>query len=248
MGPVPEFRPCVLIPTYDNPRTIRDVVERARGALSDVLVVDDGSHAEAREELERIAKDGLAMVVHRDTNGGKGAAVKTGFRALTERGYTHALQIDADGQHDLGDAERFLELGRADPDALVLGQPIFDGSAPLGRRIGRRITIFWTRVEGGRSIGDPMCGYRLYPLAHAVPASEGTGDRMDFDPEIAVRIVWRGARALHVPTRVHYERGGVSHFSLWRDNWLISKMHSRLMWRKMSALFLGRRALAASTR
>lgn len=246
---VPPFRPCILVPTYDNPRTVRDVVRRAREHLTDIVVVDDGSGPEGRTVIEAIGREGLARVTHRARNGGKGAAVKTGFAFAYELGYTHALQLDADGQHALEDVPRFLEAARAEPSALVLGQPRFDASAPLGRRIGRQITIFWTWVEAGSVIGDAMCGFRVYPLEAALRAAASSGDRMDFDPEIAVRIAWAGAPVIRIPTRVRYvsrDEGGVSHFSLGLDNWLISKMHTRLVWHRICCAILRRPLVAKS--
>ena len=241
------FRPCILIPTYDNPRTVRRVVERVRAHLPEVVVVDDGSGPEHRAIVASLGHEGLAHVTHRTRNGGKGAAVKTGFEVATGLGYTHALQVDADGQHALGDIPRFLALAQAQPDALVLGQPRFDDTAPLGRRIGRKISLFWTWAEAGSAIGDAMCGFRVYPLSSALEASRRTGDRMDFDPEIAVRIAWTGAPILQVPTAVRYvarEAGGVSHFKPWLDNWLISTMHTRLMWERVMTTLFGRRTAA----
>lgn len=237
------FRPCILVPTYDNPRTIRDVVARVREHLPDVVVVDDCSGPEGRAAVESLGRDQLARVTRRTTNGGKGAAVKTGFAFARELGFTHALQVDADGQHALEDVPRFLEIARENSTALILGQPRFDASAPLGRRIGRQVTIFWTWVEAGSAIGDAMCGFRMYPLDVALRVCGETGDRMDFDPEIAVRIAWAGAPVVHLPTQVHYvsrEAGGVSHFKLGLDNWLISKMHTRLVWRRVISFFFRR--------
>jgi glycosyltransferase involved in cell wall biosynthesis len=238
-----DFRPCILIPTYENPRTIRGVVERVRPFLAEVVVVDDASGPEGRAAVEQLGRDGLAHVTHRAVNGGKGAAVKTGFSFARSLGFTHAVQVDADGQHALEDIPRFLAAAKAEPSALVLGQPRFDGSAPIGRRIGRRISIFWTRLEAGRDvIGDPLCGFRVYPLETAIRAS-AAGDRMDFDPEIAVRIAWTGAPVVRIETSVRYldaSEGGVSHFLVWRDNWLIARMHARLMTAKVRAFFLRR--------
>ncbi|MFO0627053.1 MAG: glycosyltransferase family 2 protein [Polyangiales bacterium] len=225
------FRPCGLVPTYDNPATVREVVTRLRAHLDDVLVVDDGSGPEARAVLEALAREGLARVHHRAQNGGKGAAVKTGLALARDLGFTHALQVDADGQHALDDAPAFLEAARAQPDALVLGAPVFDESAPRARMRARQITIFWTNFEAGAGvITDPMCGFRVYPVAAALAAG-ARGDAMDFDPEIAVKMVWRGAPVVNLPTRVRYvsrAEGGVSHFRLVRDNALISWMHTRL--------------------
>lgn len=226
------YRPCVLIPTYNNPATIRDVVTRARRHVPDVVVINDGSGPEARAVLDALAAEGAALVHHRGANGGKGAAVKDGLTVAAERGFTHALQVDADGQHDLDDIPKLLEASRASPEALVLAAPVFDESAPKARRMGREITRFWTNVEaGGPVIHDPMCGFRVYPVA-AARATHTRGDAMDFDPEIAVRLVWAGTAVINVPTRVRYiprEQGGVSHFRMVRDNALISWMHTRLM-------------------
>ena len=227
------FRPCVVIPTYDNPNTIRRVVDGVRAKLAEVVVVDDGSAEECRERIDALGREKLAHVVRRPVNGGKGAALKTGFDAARALGYTHALQVDADGQHDLGDLDRFLGVSRDNPTALVLGYPVFDESVPRGRLIGRQITIFWTRLETfGRAITDPMCGYRVYPLESAVKACRGTGNRMDFDIEIAVRMVWSGVPTVNLPTRVRYYgkgEGGVSHFHMWKDNCRISWCHTRLV-------------------
>jgi glycosyltransferase involved in cell wall biosynthesis len=238
------FAPCILIPTYDNPNTVRDVVLRVREHLPHVVVIDDGSGPKGRSAVESVGQEGLAHVFHREKNGGKGAAVKSGFAFARELGFTHALQVDADGQHALDDIPRFLEIAKSAPDALILGEPEFDESAPIGRKIARKITVFWTNREtGGRFIHDPMCGFRVYPLETALRVASPCGERMDFDPEIAVRIAWTGAPVMNVPTRVRYisrAEGGVSHFKLFLDNWLIARMHSRLMWHRVSCLILGR--------
>ena len=117
-----EFRPCVLIPTYDNPNTIATVVTAVRSYLSDVIVVDDQSHEPAAAQIAALADAGLAHVVRRPHNGGKGAAVKTGLAHAQALGFTHAVQIDADGQHALADIPRFLSAARKYPTALVLCQ------------------------------------------------------------------------------------------------------------------------------
>ncbi|MBN8614365.1 MAG: glycosyltransferase family 2 protein [Deltaproteobacteria bacterium] len=237
------FRPCILVPTYDNPRTIRDVVVAVRALCPHVVVVDDASGSENQAAVEALGKEGLAITTRRAKNGGKGAAVKTGFELARQHGFTHALQVDADGQHALDDIARFLEIGASRPDACVLGQPIFDETAPTHRMFLRRVTIFWTRREvGDDRVGDPLCGFRLYPIEAAL-ATRTPGDRMDFDPEIVVRLAWADVPFVHVPTKVRYfttAEGGVSHWRAFEDNWLIAKMHTRLMWRRSMHLFLRR--------
>ncbi len=240
-------RICGLVPTYDNPLTVRAVVERLRAHLPDVLVVDDGSAEPGRRAVEALARDGLARAVRREANGGKGAAVKTGFAAARELGFTHALQVDADGQHDLDDVPRFLEAARANPAALVLGRPVFDASAPGVRRRGRLVSRFWTDLEtGGRVIQDPLCGFRVYPLDAALRAN-ARGDHMEFDAEIAVRMIWLGTPVVNLDTRVRYvppEAGGVSHFQMFRDNVRISWSHTRLCTLALLRVATGRRLRA----
>ncbi len=238
------FAPCALVPTYDNPRTVRGVVERLRRHDLPVVVVDDGSGAEGRRAAAALGDDGLAHVVRRERNGGKGAAVKDGFRVARNLGFTHAVQVDADGQHDLDDVPRFLAAAREDPGALILGRPVFDGTAPSARRRGRLVSRFFTDLEtAGRRIDDPLCGFRVYPLEAALRA--GTrADRMDFDAEVAVRMVWAGCRTVNLDTRVRYlsaDEGGVSHFRMFRDNVRISLAHTRLCTLALLRLATGRR-------
>jgi glycosyltransferase involved in cell wall biosynthesis len=233
---------CALIPTYDNPTTIAQVVEGVRRHLSDILVIDDGSAEPARRVLTDLAAAGDCSLLVRPQNGGKGAALWDGLSWAKEHGYDYALAIDADLQHDSVDIPRFL--ARIDPrPTLVLGAPVFDDSAPAIRRFGRQISVFWVMVETlSRKIGDPLCGYRVYPVAAAL-ATGARGRGMDFDPEIAVRLVWAGVTVEHVTTHVFYPPGGVSHFRGFADSMLIARLHTRLclegLWR------LARRALRA---
>ena len=226
------FLPWAVIPTYDNPATVRGVVEAVRRHLPRILLVDDGSGAAGRAACDAIERDGLARLVRRPQNGGKGAAVKTGFAEAKGLGASHALQIDADGQHDPADIPRFLEEARSHPEALILGRPVFDESQPRARALARKLSIFWVRVEtGGRHIDDPLCGFRVYPLDAALSA-DARGDHMEFDLELPVRMVWSGVVVRNLPTRVRYlgrEEGGVSHFRLFRDNARITGLHTRLV-------------------
>lgn len=226
-----EVRFCGLVPTYDNPRTVREVVTALREHVGRVVVVDDGSANEGREVVDALARESVAEVVRHTVNRGKGAAVKSGLRWASERGFSHVVQIDADAQHDVADVPKFVAVARERPEALVTGQPVFDETVPAARLHARKISKFWVDVEVGRGvIADPLCGFRVYPV-EATLALKIHGDAMDFDPEVAVRLAWSGVPVINLPTRVRYissEEGGVSHFRLGRDNALISAMHSRL--------------------
>ncbi len=226
------FRPCILIPTYDNPVTIRGVVEHARRYLPDILVIDDGSHAEARAACEALAREGLCVVHHHPENRGKGAAVKTGFQLARERGFTHAVQVDADGQHALERIPDFLALAAREPDTLILGRPSYDRTLHRGRYLARQVTRFWNYLEVlGPTIGDSMCGFRVYPIEAAL-AARTRGDRMDFDVEIPVRMVWNGVKVRNEPVPVRYllpEQGGVSHYQTFWDTARISWTHTKLV-------------------
>ena len=238
------FSPCAVIPTYDNPDTVRDVVLAVREHLP-VIVVDDGSAEAGRAAVAAIGAEGLAQVHHRAQNGGKGAAVTTGFELARDAGYSHALQVDADGQHALDDIPGFLEAARAQPEALVLGAPVYDETAPKGRLVGRQITRFWTNIETyGRVIDDPMCGFRVYPVGPACEVAPRCGMRTDFDIEVAVRLVWTGLPVVNLPTQVRYHEDGVSHFDMVWDNVRISWMHTRLVltsWVRLPTLLWTRR-------
>ena len=175
--------------------------------------------------------------------GGKGEAVMIGLRAAAARGFSHALQIDADGQHDASDIPRFLAAADANREAVVAGYPVFDASAPRGRRIARWLTHVWVWIETlSFTIRDSMCGFRVYPLDPVIKLAAGTrmGRRMDFDPEIVVRMAWSGVPVINLETRVRYlspEQGGVSHFRMLRDNLLISWMHTRMALRLLALVW-----------
>jgi glycosyltransferase involved in cell wall biosynthesis len=177
-------------------------------------------------------ESGWLTLLNRAENGGKGAAVIDGFNAAKGLGFTHALQIDADGQHNTNDIPRFLEAGRLNPDAMILGQPVFDESVPKIRLYGRRITNLLIAIDTlSLTITDGMCGFRLYPLAAVdkLISTAQIGRRMDFDIDIVVRLYWQGVEAINIPTAVHYPYDGVSHFRLWHDNVMISRTHAQLL-------------------
>jgi glycosyltransferase involved in cell wall biosynthesis len=224
---------CVLIPVYDHGETLAAVLDALGPFGLPGLVVDDGSHAPTRDVIDKLPTAYPWVAVERfPENRGRGAALRHGYQTAALRGFSHAVQVDADGQHDVADVPRFLAEARARPDALVLGRPMFDHSAPRSRRYGRELSRFWVNVETwSRAIGDPLCGFRCVPLEPMVRllARAPLGDRMEFDPELAVRWVWNGGRVVNVPTRVVYPPGGRSHFRLVGDNARITWMHTRLV-------------------
>ncbi|HJW10420.1 MAG TPA: glycosyltransferase family 2 protein [Albitalea sp.] len=244
------FDAAVVIPVYNHGVTAVRMVQAVRQLGLKCIVVDDGSDAQCAATLAII---GTQPGVHRlrlAENQGKGGAVMAGLRLALERGHTHAVQIDADGQHDPNDIPAFLALARAQPDAVICGCPVYDASVPRGRLIGRYLTHVWVWINTlSLDIRDSMCGFRVYPLASVVALidSEPIGQRMDFDTEVLVRLHWRGVKVVNRPTRVTYPVDGISHFRMWRDNVLISRMHTRLffgMARRLPML-LWRRVRAA---
>lgn len=222
--------PCALIPVYNHPSTIAAVCSQLQGLGLPVLLVDDGSDAECAAVLDQLKAAGhqLLRLAH---NQGKGAAVRAGLAHAERLGYSHALQVDADGQHALEDLPSFLSAMRAQPEALVIGYPHYDDSVSRLRFYGRYATHIWVWINTlSLDIRDSMCGARIYPLAAVNPllAEHSCGDRMAFDTEVLVRWHWRRGAVVNLPVHVHYPEGGVSHFNLWRDNLQISAMHARL--------------------
>ncbi len=243
------FHPIALIPVYDHESCLADIVAALRAKGLFVLLVDDGSHASCAREAARVAAStpGVFHVRHAE-NGGKGAAVVTGFETAANLGFTHVLQIDADGQHDLGAVNTFLEAGRALPKAMICGTPVYDDSVPVARLNGRKISNWWVHVNSlSTAVDDALCGFRVYPLAAVLPLlkREHVGKRMDFDVEILVRLLWQGTIIENRPVHVTYPQDGVSHFDMVKDNVKISLMHARLffgMLRRLPKLLLRKAA------
>ena len=232
------FQPLVLIPVYNHEGAIGDVVRNVLAHGQHCLLVDDGSSPACAAVLDELAKQQDVHLLRLPQNLGKGGAVMAGFREAARLGATHALQIDADGQHDTGDIPAFIDDARRHPDAVVCGVPRYDASVPKARLYGRYLTHAWVWINTlSLDIRDTMCGFRVYPLAPvlALIDAENLGSRMDFDTEVMVRLHWRGVRIVERPTRVTYPQDGVSHFDVWRDNLHISRMHAKLffgmLWR-----------------
>jgi len=227
------MKTCLIIPVYNHEHAIPAVLARLKPYGLPCLLVNDGSSVLCTQVLADLAAqqaDWLTLL-ERPHNGGKGAAVIDGFRQAIAQGYTHAIQIDADGQHDVDDIARFLQQSAINPQAMILGNPRYSADAPKGRVYGRQFTNLWIWINtGSLSIADGMCGLRLYPLAAVATLLDSTTlvEGMAFDIDIVVRLYWQGVAAINIPTQVHYPQDGVSHFNMWRDNLLISKTHARL--------------------
>jgi glycosyltransferase involved in cell wall biosynthesis len=161
------MKPCIIIPVYNHEHAIAKVIAQLKPYAIPCLLINDGSSSACLKVLENCARQETTWVtlLNRDENGGKGAAVIDGFKAAKRLGYSHAIQIDADGQHNIDDIPRFLNAGKLNPEAMILGQPLFDESAPKSRLYGRRLTNLWIAINTlSLAIADGMCGFRLYPL------------------------------------------------------------------------------------
>ena len=238
----------VLIPSFNAGPRLADTVHGALAHWRPVWVVVDGSTDGSADSVEQLAaRDADVRVIRRARNGGKGAAIETGVAAALEAGFTHVLAMDSDGQHPAGHVPQFMAESQAHPAALVLGRPVFGPEAPLARLQGRKLSIGLARLEIlGPGIDDPLFGFRVYPAAALQRAFRATrrGRGFDFDPEMAVRLVWAGVPTVNLPAPCRYlakEDGGVSHFRYVRDNVKLIWLHTRLLtqlllWRWVSVL------------
>ena len=234
MNPSPSH--LVILPTYNTGPRLRDVVVEVLRVWQPVLVVVDGSTDGSERALLELAKAEPSLtVLILPVNAGKGAAVLAGARAATARGFTHALVMDADGQHPAGSIGEFMAASQLQPDAMVLGRPIFPDNIPAERLHGRKLSVGLVHLELlGAGVADPLFGFRVYPLAPliAVLGPRRGGRRYDFDTEAAVRLVWAGVPPVNLAAPVRYfsrAEGGVSHFHYLRDNVTLVWMHTRLI-------------------
>ncbi|PKH23699.1 acyltransferase [Enterobacterales bacterium CwR94] len=226
------FSPCVVIPCYNHGAMMASVLARLAPCGLPIVIVDDGSDSATQQQLTALAASSPHVrLIRQPTNGGKGEAVLQGLRAAAEAGYSHGVQVDADGQHAIEDIPALLALAAQQPEALISGQPLYDDSIPRSRLYGRWVTHVWVWIETlSLSIKDSMCGFRVYPIAPTLALAErvALGKRMDFDTEVMVRLYWQGHPSVFLPTRVTYPADGLSHFDALKDNLRISWMHTRL--------------------
>lgn len=237
---------CIVVPVYNHQTAITTVVDQLKTFSLPCFLINDGSSAECSAVLNQIAEQQSNwLTLHeRAENGGKGAAVIDGFNLAIQQGYSHAIQVDADGQHNLQDIEKFLQLSQKHPQRMILGKPEFDQSVPKKRLYGRQFTNLWIWINTlSLAIADGMCGFRCYPLSaiEQLLKSTAIGQRMDFDIDIVVRLYWQGVDTVNVPTQVQYPLDGVSHFKMLQDNVMISRKHAQLffaMWLRLPKLLM----------
>ncbi len=231
----PSSTHLVLIPCYNPGARVVDMVRQVRQQWTPVWVVVDGSTDNSTQLLQQLAaQDAGLKVIVQPVNGGKGSAVLRGITEALAAGYTHALTMDADGQHPAEMVAHFMARSIAEPRALILGKPVFDASAPALRVNGRKISNSWANLETlGAGVGDSLYGFRVYPMheLQTVMLRSRWMRRFDFDPEVAVRLCWEGLKPINIDAPVKYfnaGEGGVSHFNYLRDNLLLTWMHTRL--------------------
>lgn len=231
MMPASTFKPCAIIPVYNHHQKIGAVLQRLNDFNLPCIVIDDGSHSLCAEVLNKLSQQHAWITLIRlAENAGKGTAVCEGLRVAFNSGYSHALQVDADGQHDLNDVPAFLTQAQQFPTAVISGWRSY-ADMPRGRSSGRKLTDFWVCINTlSKQIKDSMCGYRLYPLAATLQLLDRkkVGARMDFDTDMLVQLYWQGLSVKNIPTKILYQDDIPSHFDILKDNVRISWMHTRL--------------------
>ncbi|MGH8278854.1 MAG: glycosyltransferase family 2 protein [Gammaproteobacteria bacterium] len=226
------FKPCAVIPVFNHHAGLERIVTALRGNGLPVILVDDGSDSATKQVLKHLVDtDPQVECLTLPQNRGKGVAAMTGMAQAGKRGFSHALNLDADGQHDLADIPALLLHAQRHPEHLISGVPRYDDTVPAVRFYGRYLThlLVWLHTLS-LQLRDSMCGFRVYPLFPSLELAKHAriGPRMDFDTDIMTRLYWAGTESLFLPTRVRYPADGISHFRLWRDNGRMAWLHLRL--------------------
>lgn len=219
---------AVVIPTYNNDRTLGGVIAGVRRYCADIFVVNDGSTDRTAEVLA--STEGIRTIAYA-RNRGKGYALRRGLRAAREAGFRYALTIDSDGQHYPDDIARFIERIERRPDTLLIGaRNLTADNMPARNTFANRFSNFWYLVETGRRLEDTQSGFRLYPLRR-LGRLRSLCSRYEFEVEVIVRAAWRGVEVENIPVRVYYAPDGerVSHFRPLRDFTRISLLNSVLV-------------------
>ena len=232
------YKPIIVVPFYNHFTAFSKFAKKLLTLSYPILVVNDGSIPEETNKVKKLCKEHNFYYVELSQNQGKGGAVIAGMQYAIKNKYTHILQIDADGQHEYKDIDKFIELSKSNPSNIINGAPVYDNSAPKSRLYGRKITKFWVWIETlGANISDTMCGFRVYPMEKMktiLPILYFK--RMGFDTEIIVKSYLNGIDIINLSTKVKYPKNGVSHFNCFKDNVEISFMHTTLCFYAMYKL------------
>jgi glycosyltransferase involved in cell wall biosynthesis len=222
----------IVIPVYNHGTAVGAVVEKLSALGLPIIMVDDGSDNETKSCLEKLyASYPMTVPVVLLKNSGKGGAVLAGLKKAKELGFSHVLQIDADGQHDIGQAAFFLAESIAHPETAICSYPVYDDSIPASRKHGRKIGNTWAKIVTlSSAIVDSMVGFRVYPVTQVLSVCRHAhlDLRMGFDIEVLVRMVWKNIPLIYHPLRVYYPADGISHFRPVRDNIGISLVYTKL--------------------
>jgi glycosyltransferase involved in cell wall biosynthesis len=221
------MRYCVIIPTYNNDKTLREVISGVQSITPDIIIVNDGS----TDNTELILKEfNFLKTVTYSPNRGKGYAIREGFKAAIAAGYDYAITIDSDGQHYPADIEIFLKKVSEVPDSIIIGARILDPEkVSKGSRFANRISNFWYTVLTGIKLPDTQTGFRLYPL-DLVGGIRYFTDKYEFELEILVRAAWRRINVTSAPIQVYYppREERISHFRPFKDFARISLLNTIL--------------------
>lgn len=238
------------MPTYNAGRLLLETVRSVLPYGIPIVVIVDGSTDGSDTLLEEsIGEEPLLTLIRRESNKGKGAAVFTGLEHLKGAGISHALVMDSDGQHPEHCIPDFCKISRQEPEAIILGLPVFDEKVPRERLHGRKLSIGLAHFETySKRIGDPLFGFRIFPVYPLLKVMSNTmwARHYDFDHEVLVKMVWMGVPVVNRCAPVRYvdkDAGGVSHFNYLRDNIRLVGLHIRLipqMLIHLSAIIKGR--------
>jgi len=223
-----ELKVCVLIPSYNNDRTLADVINRVSLHTSNIIVVNDGSTDTTAKILDGY-QSSIEVVTH-PKNQGKGCALRNGFKRALELGYDYAITIDSDGQHFPEDLPKLISRLNDEPNALIIGaRNMSQDDVPGGSSFGNRFSNFWFKVETGISLPDTQSGYRVYPIKE-LSKLKFYCTKFEYEIEVPVRASWRGIPIISEPVQITYDQGEdrVSHFRPYKDFFRISVLNTIL--------------------
>lgn len=223
-----QLKCAVIIPTYNNEKTIRQIVDDVKNYSDDVIVVNDGSTDKTSVILDECS--GIQYISYKE-NKGKGHALLTGLKYATEKGFDYAITLDSDGQHFADDIPTFIEKIEQKPGSILIGaRNLRADNMPGKNTFANRFSNFWYKIETGKTLQDTQSGFRLYPLKQ-IKGIHLLTRKYEFEVEIIVRAAWKGINIENVPIKVYYppKEERVSHFRPLRDFTRISILNTILV-------------------